>query len=85
MSAGKDDLRIYPDPANELVNVSLPENETFYYCEIIDIFGKRVIIKDNIQTGNHLIVDISELSPGIYLVNLYTKETKFTKKLIVKR
>ncbi len=66
-------LKIYPNPANELVNVSLfIENKTNMRFQLIDNSGKIVkeIFKGEISGEQHLNINTRDISPGIYYIKL---------------
>ena len=77
-------LSIYPNPTNDKVyinyNVSTTDN---LIVNILDLQGK-IIYSKNVATHNgQLMVDLSELSDGVYFVNLTTSVGVKTVKLIV--
>ena len=72
------ELAVYPNPSNGIFTISLDGN--FDY-QIINILGD-VIINEN--ANNSTIVDISELSDGIYFVRLISNGAEKTVKLIKK-
>ena len=59
--------RIYPNPARSFVNINF-ENAENREIKITDISGKLVIAKT--CTNQISRIDISKLSPGIYLINI---------------
>jgi hypothetical protein len=68
---GKEVLNAYPNPAQQYLNVSLNGLNTSSNIKIFDDKGKEVLSKriKNIQNQD-IIVDISSLSGGLYLVKL---------------
>jgi hypothetical protein len=63
-------LRIYPNPAQENVNVSwdfTPTSEA--EVQVMDLLG-RLIHEERISPGPTIRLDISSLSPGTYLLRL---------------
>ena len=80
-------LKIYPNPASDLLNIEFL-NPDDLNCNITlsDIYGKTIYaekmhISDKIQIHQ---IEISDLSPGIYLINFNLKNRSLTKKLIIK-
>jgi len=57
-----------------------PCNILFY--EIIDGFGKQVLRTDNPLEQNHIVIDIENLKPGIYIINFHSKNMVLTKKIV---
>ena len=69
-------IEFFPNPTNGLFYIT--SMEEFVKFDIVDLSG--VLLKTN-NIINHSI-DISDLNPGLYLVNIYTKELrKVTKKI----
>jgi hypothetical protein len=85
-----DDMKIYPNPANQAINVdfSLPA-ATVGYISLVNISGAqvKVLVSDtNFQEGaNHFTANISDINPGIYLVMIKTENGFKTQRLIVSR
>lgn len=81
------DLAIYPNPAEETVNIRLQSNDDKNIkASIKSIDGKEVhhsLLKNN---GGLLDkpIDIAELNPGVYLLTLESERGTETRKLIVK-
>ncbi|MCF6131089.1 DUF7619 domain-containing protein [Flavobacterium wongokense] len=77
-------LVLYPNPATNLVQVDLINtNEQLKKVVFYDLLGKAVKSVDNIGT-ERLSVDVSDLSKGVYLVEISSETNiKITKKLIV--
>lgn len=71
-------IRIYPNPATDVLNIS-SDNEILN-AEILNIDGQLV----KTISGNYRNVGISELSNGLYFVNVYTANGKVTHKFIKK-
>ncbi|MCE3229732.1 MAG: C-terminal target protein [Bacteroidetes bacterium] len=70
-------VSVYPNPANELLNVRCPGNSTL---EMYDVSGKQVL--NEVVNGP---VKLSELSPGFYIVKVKseTSEEIYNGKIIV--
>jgi len=81
-------VEIYPNPATErsFIAYHLPE-ATHLHISVNDIYGRsvQVLKSSNEPSGSNTILwDVSSLPSGIYLVSLQTKESKLTKRVIVK-
>lgn len=59
------EIAIYPNPATDIVTVSVKENTE---VSVVDIMG-RVVKKQTVTKENNR-VDISELSSGIYIFTI---------------
>lgn len=69
--------RIYPNPANNLLNLEIPGLTAY---QLIDISG-RVVMDQPTAHGNQRI-DLSELESGIYLIKILAGDIVFTSKLV---
>lgn len=84
-NSGIDNVAVYPNPTSSVINValtsSLNENVTF---QIIDMMG-RVISTENISiAGDYTYTaNTSDLSKGIYMVNVITSKGKSIHKFVV--
>jgi len=74
------DLQIYPIPAKNYVNVSIPYIEKHTIIQIIDLGGKIVYSKSSISK-DIAELNIGNLKPGFYMVKLFNdfKNTKVYK------
>lgn len=74
-----DDISIYPNPATDLVTISLSAGEKI---EILNTLGE-VVLRTEVGTATVLTLNVSTWAKGIYIVNLLSKEGTRSKKLIV--
>lgn len=70
-------IKIYPNPAKDILNINIPENLSIINCELFDISGK--MIKAQIMNNS---IDVSQLQKGMYLFRLETNEGILTEKFI---
>lgn len=81
-------LNAFPNPASENVTVSyqLPENNSSAtYFVIKNLVGKTVYSSEVSRSNDRMIVNLSDLSAGIYFYSLeQNSKSLITKKLIVK-
>jgi hypothetical protein len=70
-------IAIYPNPTNGIITISSIDNSPVDKIEIVDVLGKTVSVK----TENTLI-DISEITNGVYVLKIYSGENVFVKKII---
>ncbi len=71
---------VHPNPASNLVSITLHDNATIERIEITDLFGKNMY-QTNALTNNQL--DIAMLKTGIYLLKISTNNGFGTKKLVI--
>jgi hypothetical protein len=78
-------VNIYPNPATGqfFVDASFATEENLQ-IKVVDVLGKTVSTKNENNTmGGTYSIDVSELSSGIYFVEILTQEGMITKKIIV--
>ena len=79
-------LSVFPNPANNEVNIIIPQNTNNVVAEIIDLQGKLILIKNlnqNSQIVNQHQIDVSSIAKGTYFLNLSTSKSKQTLKISV--
>lgn len=94
VNAGVDDLsligssiQLFPNPANELVNVSftLPYSKNLS-LSIVNILGQTIYesSKENYSEGNHTIsLNTKNISPGMYFIKVADETNNFSKPLVI--
>ncbi len=73
---------IYPNPAENLLVVESSTN-TLMFISIYDALGKLIYTKEKLEKKER--INLSELSPGSYLVKLTTSTSIYAEKLIIIR
>ncbi|MEI6884588.1 MAG: T9SS type A sorting domain-containing protein [Bacteroidota bacterium] len=61
-------FRVYPLPANDLINIEINDGAPVHSMQLRDINGKMII--DNNITTSKTMLDIGELPGGIYLMKI---------------
>jgi len=70
-------IEIYPNPAHDYFKLNQPSEQVIVY----DLIGKVTqTFKGNFSSESHF--DVSNLKPGIYLVNIQSKRGTTTRKLL---
>jgi len=69
-------VSLYPNPANNIIHVESNNDITKY--EIYNVLGER--IQQNYLVDNS--INLTELSQGIYIINLYSETRKISKRII---
>lgn len=72
----KDLYSIYPNPTKENININLLNNNRLIKLTISNVFG-QTIVSTKLKT-----INISELSSGIYILNIETENGIATKRII---
>lgn len=76
------EFNIYPNPATKIVNLRLPKfYENNALITIVNSFGQTVLSKTNNNESMH-VLDVSNLSSGVYFIKISNKEATTTKKFI---
>ncbi|MCK5028269.1 MAG: T9SS type A sorting domain-containing protein [Bacteroidales bacterium] len=71
---------IYPNPVSTIINIEFINYDSAYELLLLDVSG-RIIKKKNINS-TITNVDISDLSSGIYIIQLITNEQILNKRII---
>jgi len=79
-----DNLKVYPNPATDIVNISADLiSIADAKVELYDLAGKRVYENSNLfYNTDNATVDISGLTPAVYLLKIETETTKQTIKIV---
>jgi hypothetical protein len=75
-------IDIYPNPAQDFININFTGLEGNATVRVFDIYGKQVLQQQTNKTNSQL--GISGLSKGIYMVKVLQGETVVSSKKIVK-
>lgn len=76
-------IKLYPNPANQYINIAAPQNDALHSLKIYDSSGKliKTVAFKNLTTTQQL--DISNLASGVYFINIQTAQRQETKKIII--
>jgi len=74
-------LSAYPNPANDVVTISNDNSIAMQSAQIVDING-RTIKTVNLNGVSQATINVSELTSGIYFMNITTERGKISKKII---
>jgi hypothetical protein len=78
----QDNLKIFPNPANNHVTIQLSRTISSS-IEIIDATGRIVLTLESV--GENFTIDISELNAGIYFIRVRCEEGIFVKKFVIEK
>lgn len=79
------DLSVYPTLADKDLHVSLKNNQQITGISIYDMSGKVVsTVRASVIDKSNSVVNVSDLSKGNYIINVLTKEGKYSSKFIKK-
>lgn len=77
---GDDQVRVYPNPANDVLNIETKASGN-YNVVIYNLVGEKIF--EETQISQNKSIDISNLTKGIYLLRLNVDQKIFSKKIIV--
>ncbi len=85
--ATSSNLTIFPNPANETVNVSFEQNTNdLIQIELIDATGRVIAQNQSIEIGtNNVSFDVTNLSSGFYTVRLTNSNGSENQKLMIQK
>lgn len=77
-----DQLKVYPNPTQDILNVHLNGNREFSRVAVYDMMGRQVFALDT--QSNRTQLDVSNLLEGLYIVSAYTADGIVSQKFKVK-
>ena len=77
------DISVYPNPANGLVQVSIPFHQAVSIVSIVDVIGKTVF--ETTLDGDRQTMDVSHLPPGVFVVHAVSAAQSYSTKLLIER
>ncbi len=83
-----DKLTCYPNPAKDEIHIALEEFKgKTTGIRILDIFGRTVLSRNTRETeyssGNTILLDVSALSAGTYIVEVQSEQRKAISKIVL--
>lgn len=78
-------VKVFPNPAQNLVTLQVNALESNWNLVMMDAFGR--VRKQFHMTQNQITLPVSDLSPGVYFIQLNSTDGKFksTKRLLITR
>jgi hypothetical protein len=83
MTEQSNNVKIYPNPASEYVNITIPEHGRAEYIQITDMLGNQIYRSDKINEFSE--IKVSDYTSGLYLFNIIYPEKTVTEKLQIMR
>ena len=74
---------VYPNPASDLLNVSIEQEVGAVELSVIDLYG-RVVLQQNTQATN-VELDLAKLANGMYFLRLENENFKQIEKFVIER
>ena len=76
-------VKVYPNPAQGLLNIELPADLKNITLELLDFTGRRLLRNDANASGKTSI-DVSALAPGYYLINCWKDGSRIATSRFIK-
>lgn len=76
----KDDISIYPNPAQDVINIKLGKNATKFKVTMYSTVGQLVLTSENKSS-----IDISNLTKGVYLLKIEQLNSPTIIKKVIKK
>lgn len=77
------EVKVFPNPASDFVTVSIKDKMENPEIKMYDIMGK-LVKQEQFESGNNLQFSVSNLSKGIYYLQISSNGKEMSKKLIIK-
>jgi hypothetical protein len=71
------EFKLYPNPANQKINIFFNPNGKLFYCSVYDLNG-RFLISKILNESNE--IDVSNFEDGFYILNV-SDQNGFSKKI----
>lgn len=87
MYSGNYDIKVYPVPASDHINISLPNEFTQNVNVVItDVVGRTVYNNaQDLNNGNVITIPVIQMQPGNYFINLTGNNQVYKQKIAVNR
>nr|MDQ3101433.1 T9SS type A sorting domain-containing protein [Bacteroidota bacterium] len=73
---------LYPNPTSGLFRIS---GSDISKVEIVDMLGKILHVERTISFSSDMVIDLGGYPEGAYLVNMFSKGKKVTRRLVIQR
>jgi hypothetical protein len=83
VSAGHDNILIYPNPATDYLTVEIKDLNKYASISVLDIAGKLMYKDDFSASENRSRLDLSEYCSGIYFIRVQIEDKVSTRKVIL--
>ncbi len=77
------EIKVYPNPASEAVNIDLGKTITDTHIILIDLSGKQIFSK-KYNGKNKISIDTKGFPKGVYILSIQTGRQKLNRKIIIR-
>jgi Subtilase family/Secretion system C-terminal sorting domain len=85
-NAAKKDILIYPNPASDLLKITLPESVGQNSAVVVKLFNSLgILVKTESFRNNYLSINTLNLPIGMYLIEIIANKERYQKKILVER
>jgi hypothetical protein len=81
----REDIGVYPNPASDLVYITIPGNETVYNLRIYSVSGQLMQQERLMPPIDRQPVYLNDLDPGLYLIQISNGANRYPKKLVIRK
>ncbi len=74
-----ENVKIYPNPTNSIINIDVPFSYEKSEVSIVDVNGRTVVKASSIENS----IDVSGLTEGLYMLSLQVDDTLINKKIVI--
>ena len=81
----EDEVKVYPNPATDILNISVPQNvfSDKLTITLYSIIGEKIITKSYDKNSDFTSFNISKLKKGIYILQLHDDQIQLNKKILI--
>ncbi|MFV8356514.1 T9SS-dependent M36 family metallopeptidase [Flavobacterium sp. XS1P32] len=76
-------MRVYPNPSTGNITVRINNYNGLVAVKVVDLNGRIVYSEDKVTFSNEKSFDLSQLSAGIYLIDIAGEGLKYVDKIII--
>lgn len=78
------DIRVFPNPASTALNIDLPKDNGYHQLRLLNLFGRVVLEQELKPVSDKVVIDVSAIETGFYIISLTTKDGQvITKKVVL--
>ena len=79
----EDVMKVYPNPSTGLINIRINKYFGNVAIQLIDITGRQVYSASKVEFNGQKSIDLSSVTPGIYLIKVTGDALNFVEKIIL--